>query len=57
MALRERTTYTDYHRDWACPSHRCNFTLRTLPTRYAPGHRCNPDAPSTHHYLIPEEGP
>lgn len=51
----ERFHYPWYHREWECPSARCNFTLRTQPTRYAPGHRCNPDAPSTHHYLKPTD--
>lgn len=49
----EPSWYPDKHRDWACPSSKCTFTLRTLPTNYAPGHRCNPNAPSTHHYLAP----
>lgn len=51
----EKSIYSRYHRSWRCPSHRCNFVLDTGPTRYAPGHRCNPLAPSTHHYLVPTD--
>lgn len=47
--------YPDKHRDWRCPGRACGFTMRMLPTHYAPGHRCHPDRPSTHHYLVPDE--
>lgn len=54
LTTSDRTpSYDVKHRDWACPGTRCNFTLRTQPTHYAPSHYCNPNARSTHHWLVP----
>lgn len=30
----------DMHTKWACPT--CKYKLTTLPTPYAPTHRCTP---------------
>ena len=38
---------TGNHTDWFCPAKACGFTILTLPTPYAPTHRCTPITKTT----------
>jgi hypothetical protein len=37
----------DNHTKWFCPAKSCSFTITTLPTPYAPTHRCTPITSTT----------